>query len=107
MSDDGFGRWRVQISDSTGTVLRKTPELLGWTSVENFQKMAQDMRFDAEGRLIMGRGSMFMDNVTTFDVGSGAVISDRSTQGGDVIPLRYPGIPGNLSHGLSTRLSRP
>jgi len=94
IADDGFGRWRVQISDSTGTVVRESPELVGWTWVENFQKMAKEMRFDTARRLVIGRGSMFMDDVTTIDVGSADVIDERSSRGEDGIPLRYPGLSG-------------
>lgn len=100
IADDGFGRWRVQISDPTGIVLRESPDLLGWTWVENFQKMAKDMRFDTEGHLVVGRGSMFMDDVTTIDVASAAVINEQSSRDGDATPLRYPGRPGQSLPGV-------
>ena len=45
VADDGYGRWRVQVANLENDVLRQTPEILGWTWVDNFVRMAKQMRF--------------------------------------------------------------
>jgi|GEM_PF-3524812 len=104
MADDGYGRWHLEIGSLDGTVDLITPTLMGWTWIENFERMAKDMRFDADGRLVIGRGSQFLSGVTTIDVATGEVIGDEASiyAEGDTAPLNYPGEPGHASPTVET-----
>lgn len=91
MADDGYGRWKVEVADLAGEVLRESPELSGWTWVENYQIMAKEMHFDPDGHLIVGRGSGFIGHVTAIDLDSGSVVLAKSNHGTGAIALSYPG----------------
>jgi len=93
IADDGYGRWRVEVG-ADGFVDRSTIELPGWTWMKNFQTMAKEMRFDEKGHLIVGRGSGFLNTVTTIDISTGEILSDKPTGPFDSTSLTYPGMPG-------------
>ncbi len=94
MADDGYGRWKVEVADLTGAVLRASAELPGWTWVENYQIMAKEMWFDPDGHLVVGRGSSFIGHITAIDIDTGSVIDAKSNHGSGALSLSYPGEPG-------------
>ncbi|WP_161972386.1 hypothetical protein [Glaciihabitans arcticus] len=95
IADDGYGRWHVE-TGKAGAVLRSTEDLSGWTWVKNFETMAKEMRFDERGRLVVGRGSGFLHAVTTIDITTGEVLSDKPSEpyGKNPVRLNYSGMPG-------------
>ena len=94
LADDGYGRWWIDIADSQGEHLRSTERMFGWVSIENFERMAKWMTFDAPRTLVVPSGSAALDVTTRIDLDTAAVVREGQEASADDKVLSYPGEPG-------------